>query len=89
MRLVPVSTMVWQLGLQRLSWSPTLILYKETELHLFASKTNRMEQKVCQQALLPQLIHSASPVNLDLPVGLSRDVDVMQFSGVVLRVNAP
>lgn len=31
MRLVPVSTMAWQLGLQRLSWSPTLILYKETQ----------------------------------------------------------
>lgn len=87
MRLVPVSMMVWQLGLQRLSWSPTLILYKERELHHFASKTNRME--VCQQALVPQLIRSLSPVNLDLPVGLSRDVDVVQFSGVVLRVNPP
>lgn len=48
-----------------------------------------MEQKVCQQALASQLIHSLSPVNLDLPVGLSRDVDVVQFSRVVLRVNPP
>lgn len=64
MREVPVSTMAWQLGLQRFSWSPTATLCVETwnqSLRL-ASKTNCEETGsvsmqthpfiwICQKAL--------------------------------------
>lgn len=53
----------------------------------FQNKQNGGES--VSTSISARLIHSVSPVNLDLPVGLSRDVDVVQFSGVVLRVNPP
>lgn len=54
MREVPVSTMAWQLGLQRFSWSPTATLCVETwnqSLRL-ASKTNcARKREACQRKL--------------------------------------